>query len=125
MKVKFEYNGIPQEHEIHPGALLSELLGEEVTAILLDGRLVRTDMLLAAQAHQRELTSPSGVRVWHEFIPASVKEPYTSAQILNAYLLSQHSPQASAAQIEEAFADLLSPTVASEPRPEALQGLSG
>ncbi len=125
MKIQFEYNGVSQEHEIHPGTLLSELLGADVSAVVLDGRLVQTKMLLAAQAHQRQLISQSAVSVQRDFIPAGVKEPYTSAQILNAYLLSQQNPQASAVQIEDAFADLLSPDVASGSRPEALQGFSG
>lgn len=122
MKVQFEYNGVAQEHEVHPGTLLSELLGEDVTAVLLDGRLVRTEMLLAAQAHQRQLVSRQGVQIRPDFLPSEIVEPYTCAQVLNAHLLSQQNPRPSVDQIKEAFVDLFQPALAATPRALAANG---
>lgn len=71
MLICFELNGISHRVDAAPGTLLTEMLhslGELPDHGLLevDGRLIRCDLMLAAQVHERKLVIPVQVPAEHD-----------------------------------------------------------
>lgn len=62
MQIEITVNGQVQSYEVEPGTLLSEVLNAE-QAVWLEGRVVRADLMLAAQAHGRQLELKPAVEV--------------------------------------------------------------
>ncbi|MBN9417726.1 MAG: hypothetical protein J0I12_19915 [Candidatus Eremiobacteraeota bacterium] len=54
MQIEITVDGQAQRYEVEPGALLSEVLVTD-QAVWLDGRSVNTSLMLAAQAHGRQI----------------------------------------------------------------------
>lgn len=128
MKIELQWNGQSREFEVAPSTLLSELLGDEGPAALLDGKLVDTRLMLSAQAHQRALCTVSGLSgEWHrDFLSPALRQSASPAQLLAAYALLQEESSPTPQQLEEVFQDLLCdhPSRSSEWVPAALSSRS-
>ncbi|MBX3168272.1 MAG: hypothetical protein KF760_12720 [Candidatus Eremiobacteraeota bacterium] len=54
MQIELVVDGRACTHEVEPGTLLSEVLQTEL-AVWLEGRMVSASLMLAAQAHGRQI----------------------------------------------------------------------
>ncbi len=86
------------------------------SAILLDGQLVNSQTILAAQAHNHSITTLEGVGTSRDLHPlqqafietGALQSGYnTPAQILAAYALLQDNPNPTEAEVREAIAGVL------------------
>lgn len=131
MKLKLELNGKALQCDIHPGTLLSEWLRQQgcfsvkhsceqgdsgCDAILLNGLLVNSSITLAAQAHEKSITTVEGIGdpehlhpIQQAFVDCgAIQCGYCSpAMILSAYALLRDNPQPSEGEVRDAFSGIL------------------
>lgn len=122
MKIQVDINGNPQQVECHPGTLLSEMLraldlcDEDGDVVLLDGELVRSDLALAAQAHNRRIVTVDvlgnneRLRFLSECVPGDRAQ--RTALLLQAQALLVSGRQAEELSLEDDFEGIADPVPA-------------
>lgn len=131
MKIDLTLNGTPRTVEVPPGMLLIELLRREGClsvkhscetgdsgsgVVLVDGRSMNSEIMLAAQVHQREVLTVEGLGTPEDLHPlqeafvdgGAVQCGYcTPAMLLAAYELLLENPAPTEAEVRDAFSGTL------------------
>ena len=131
MIIRLTINGEEKQFDCHPGTLLLELLRDHGyhsvkysdehgdagnDAVLVDGKLINSGIMLAAQAHGRKVVTVEALGTPEKLHP--IQEAFvetgaiqcgycTPAMILSAYELILRSPQPSDEEIKDALAGVL------------------
>lgn len=131
MIIRLTINGEDKQFDCHPGALLLELLRDNGLhsvkysdehgdagndAVLVDGKLINSGIMLAAQAHGRKVVTVEALGTPERMHPiqeafvetGAIQCGYCSpAMILSAYELIQRSPEPTDEEIKDALGGIL------------------